>query len=202
MTHICVGKLTIIGSDNNGLLPGQRLAIIWTNAGLLSIGPLGTNFSKILINMLSGKWRPFYLSLNVLKPSTHSKISAKTRIPFQYENLLQLQDHIYNGIPVLLRWHFILKLPALDHLILIIGIHTVTRYHQIASLGVIQYKMSSDQYRNSHCGDKTILRSSYFHSGISYNGKIFILNQVPDLHDSRTCEPSLSCWHHGSHLAM
>ena len=36
--HICVGKLTIIDSDN-GLSPGRRQAIISTNAGLLSIGP-------------------------------------------------------------------------------------------------------------------------------------------------------------------
>ena len=48
VTHICVGKLTIIGSDN-GLTPGRRQAIIWTNAGILLIGPLGTNFSEILI---------------------------------------------------------------------------------------------------------------------------------------------------------
>ena len=39
MIHICVGNLTIIGSDN-GLLPGRRQAIIWTNAGILIIGPL------------------------------------------------------------------------------------------------------------------------------------------------------------------
>ena len=38
MTHICVGNLTIIGSDN-GLSPGQRQAIIWTNVGMLLIGP-------------------------------------------------------------------------------------------------------------------------------------------------------------------
>ena len=44
--HICVGNLTIIGSDN-GLSPGQHQAIIWTNAGLLFIGPLGTNFNEI-----------------------------------------------------------------------------------------------------------------------------------------------------------
>ena len=31
MMHICNSKLTIIGSDN-GLLPGQCQAIIWTNA--------------------------------------------------------------------------------------------------------------------------------------------------------------------------
>ena len=32
-------------------------------------------------------------------------------------------------------------------------------------------KMSSYQYRKSHCGDKTILRPSYLHNGISYTGK-------------------------------
>ena len=42
VTHICVGDLTIIGSDN-GLSPGRREAIIWTNAEILLIGPLGTN---------------------------------------------------------------------------------------------------------------------------------------------------------------
>ena len=77
MTHICVGKLTIIGSDN-GLSPGRRQAIIWTNAGVLLIGPLGTNFSEIFIGiktfsfkkmylkMSSAKGRPFCLGLNVL----------------------------------------------------------------------------------------------------------------------------------------
>ena len=77
MTHICVGNLTIIGPDN-GLSPGRRQAIIWTNAGILSIGPWGTNFSEILIGihtlslkkthlkMSSAKWRPFCLCLNVL----------------------------------------------------------------------------------------------------------------------------------------
>ena len=35
----------------------------------------------------------------------------------------------------------------------------------------INIKMPSYQYRKSHCGDKTILRPSYLHSGISYTGK-------------------------------
>ena len=77
VTHICVSNLTIIASDN-GLLPGRRQAIIWTNAGILLIGPLGTHFSEILIGiqtlsfkkmhlkMPSAKWRPFCLGLNVL----------------------------------------------------------------------------------------------------------------------------------------
>ena len=36
VTHICVRNLTIIGSDNC-LSPGRRHAIIWTDAGILSI---------------------------------------------------------------------------------------------------------------------------------------------------------------------
>ena len=77
VTHICVSKLTIIGSDN-GLSPGRRQAIIWTNARILLIRPLGTNFNEILLEILafsfikmrlkvtSAKWRPFCLGLNVL----------------------------------------------------------------------------------------------------------------------------------------
>ena len=32
-------------------------------------------------------------------------------------------------------------------------------------------KMSSYRYRKSHYGDKTVVRSSYLHNGISYTGK-------------------------------
>ena len=45
MMQIYVSKLTIIGSDN-GLSPGRRQAIIWTNASILLIWPLGTNVSE------------------------------------------------------------------------------------------------------------------------------------------------------------
>ena len=47
MTHIGVNKLIIIGSDDC-LSPGRRQAIIWTNAGILLIRTLETNFSEIL----------------------------------------------------------------------------------------------------------------------------------------------------------
>ena len=50
MTHICVVKQTIIGSDN-GLSPGRPQAIIWTNAGILLIGLLGTKIREILIGI-------------------------------------------------------------------------------------------------------------------------------------------------------
>ena len=50
MTYICASKLTSIGSYN-GLSPCRRQAIIWTNAGILLIGRLGTNFGEILIEI-------------------------------------------------------------------------------------------------------------------------------------------------------
>ena len=83
-THICVGNLTIIGSDN-GLSPGWRQAIIWTNAGIFLSGPWGTNFSEILIGiqtfsfkkmhfkMPSAKWQPFCLGFNELTQPNPSK---------------------------------------------------------------------------------------------------------------------------------
>ena len=76
-THICIGNLAIIGSDN-GLSPGQRQAIIWTNNGLLLLGSLGTHFNeiwnriqqislkKIHLKMSSEKCLPSCLGLNVL----------------------------------------------------------------------------------------------------------------------------------------
>ena len=77
MTHIC-DEPAIIGSDH-GLSPGRRQSMIWTNAEILLIGPLGTNVSAILIGthtfsfkkmhlkMSSAKWHPLFLGLNVLK---------------------------------------------------------------------------------------------------------------------------------------
>ena len=59
--------------------PGRRQAIISTNAGILLIGRIGTNFNEILseihifsfqkthFNLSSGKCRPFCFGLNELK---------------------------------------------------------------------------------------------------------------------------------------
>ena len=91
MTHICVSTLTNIGLDN-GLSPDRHQAIIWTNAGILLIEPLGTNFSEILIEVLkisfkkmhlkvsSAKWRPFCLGLNVLKFLLQRHLSVVTQL--------------------------------------------------------------------------------------------------------------------------
>ena len=85
---ICISKLSIIGSDN-GLSPDRHQAIIRINAGILLIQTLGTNFSEILggilifslkkmhLKMLSAKWWPFCLGLNVL---THEQLERHGRI--------------------------------------------------------------------------------------------------------------------------
>ena len=101
VTHICVAKLTIIASDN-GLSPGRRKAIIWTNAGLLLIGPLGTTLNEILIEIhtfsfkkmhlktSSAKWCPFCLGPNVLTVIIHilSVIQAQMNKNTHYSRAL------------------------------------------------------------------------------------------------------------------
>ena len=95
VTHICVNNLTIIGSDN-GLSPQRRQAIIWTNAGILLIGPLGTNISEILfviqtfslkkirLKMSSAKCCSFRLGLNVLNHCPLAQQSHIQQMTFPY----------------------------------------------------------------------------------------------------------------------
>ena len=66
VTHICVSKLTIIGSDN-GLLPERRQVIIWTNDGISLIGPLGTNFSEISIKIQTFSLKKMRLKISSVK---------------------------------------------------------------------------------------------------------------------------------------
>ena len=66
VTHICVSKIISLGSDN-GLSPGRRQAIIWTNAWILSIGPLGTNFSEILIGIHTFALKNIHLKMSSAK---------------------------------------------------------------------------------------------------------------------------------------
>ena len=69
VTRICVGNLTIIGSDNC-LSPGRRHAIIWTDAGILLIGPSKTDFNEII----------YFIQEN-LKMSPDSKVHGATMGP-------------------------------------------------------------------------------------------------------------------------
>ena len=114
MTHICVGKLTTIGSDN-GLSPGRRQSIIWTIAGILLIWPLGTNFSEILIwnqtfsfkkmhlKMSSAKWRPFCLGLNVLIAS-YCRISPRLNIYIHVYTYIYVYISISLILPISSQW--------------------------------------------------------------------------------------------------
>ena len=59
-----------------------------------------------------------------------------------------------------------------------------TYYHQWSNPGPwFNIKMPSYQYRKSHCGDKTVVRSSYLHNGISYTGKMASLYWFTPLND-------------------
>ena len=81
-SDVYIHRLTNHHVSDNGLSPGWRQAIIWTNAGISLIRTLGTNFSEILseistflfkkmhLNILSAKRRPFYLGLNVFTKAT------------------------------------------------------------------------------------------------------------------------------------
>ena len=104
--HICVGNLTIIGSDN-GLSHGRRQSIIWTNAGILLNGTLGNNFSEILseihtfsfkkmhLKRSSGKWRPSCLGLNVLKSRGDCVLQEK--MFYVWFNTFFIRDTEENG---------------------------------------------------------------------------------------------------------
>ena len=108
VTHICVGNLISLGPDN-GLSPGRRQAIIWTDAGILLIGPLGTNFSEILIDihtfsftkmhlkMSSAKWCPFCLGLNVLSPLSEAPATGNTLYDWYKSTYLKEQFSCYSA---------------------------------------------------------------------------------------------------------
>ena len=77
VTHICVGNLSIIGSDNR-LSPGRHQVITCTNAGIMLTGTLWIktlhfnrnlyiSFKKMHSNTSSAIWRPFFSRLQCVK---------------------------------------------------------------------------------------------------------------------------------------
>ena len=127
VTHICVAYLTTIALENN-LSPRRRKAIIWINARILLVRPLGTNFNEILIEIhkfpfkkmhlktSSAKWRPFCLGLNVFNVwikrsqgsvshgSTQKQIIATTLYHFIKSNRQQALWKSF--LPSLTQWYF------------------------------------------------------------------------------------------------
>ena len=100
----------------------------------------------------------------------------------QYDYLWNSTQHIYhpytenmafrlfaeNICPVI--W-FVLKYTSLWSLLTLPG-HWFKIMAKCCTGPWFNIKMSSHQYRKFHCGDKTVVRSSYLHHGISYTGKM------------------------------
>ena len=120
--HICISKLTNIASDNC-LLPGRRQAIIWTNAGILFIGPLETNFSEISIEILTFSFKemrlkvssvkqwPFCVSLHVLTHldlNEHSITNNTFQCIFWKESICisQLSANLFPRIELKISYHW------------------------------------------------------------------------------------------------
>ena len=106
VTHVWVSKLTIIGSDN-GLTGAKPLSEPMLEYCYL-IGPLGTNFSEILIEILtfsfkkmrlkvlSVKRQPFCLGLNVLR-----SLSVLVSIDFDLEGQIWFNKTSFLVSPLL-----------------------------------------------------------------------------------------------------
>ena len=109
VTHICVTELTTIGSDN-GLSPGRRQAIIWINAGLLSVGPLGTNFGEVWIEILPFSFKKIHSKMCSAKMAAIlSRMGAgmswmmsgsKPMVMWWHKNTFHVTDHCERNLTV------------------------------------------------------------------------------------------------------
>ena len=82
-------------------------------------------------------------------------------------------QNIYKWMQIVHSYCFSNHVSGLIHVILIISF-----VFDMSPGPRFNIKMPSYQYRKSHCGDKTILRPSYLHNGISYTGKMTSLYWV------------------------
>ena len=103
VTHICITKLTIIGSDN-GLPPGRRQAIIWNNTGILLSEPIGTNFNEISIDIDTFSFKEMHLknSSEILsRPQCVNDISGNNtyRILFRFRHCSYCKGFIIHQHP-------------------------------------------------------------------------------------------------------
>ena len=145
--HICISNLTIIGSDY-GLSPSRHQAIIWTSAGILT-GPLGTNFSEILIEIYiclfkkmhlktsSANRRPCCLVLNMLMAKDMDKWSHPYKTiaytcnpsPIHYLNvkrgrLLRHRWVVIAGVTIVVPYHvveFLMMTPSNGNIFRVTG---------------------------------------------------------------------------------
>ena len=101
VTHVCVSNLNSVGSDN-GLSPGRRQAIIWTNDGILLIGLLGTNFSEILVEIYIFSFKKMHLKLSGIVGHCQSALVTGTWFGQPIAHLVPSQ--IDDSIPIHQQW--------------------------------------------------------------------------------------------------
>ena len=82
-------------------------------------------------------------------------------------------ERIICGIMVPIYGDFILYLQPCGRVTVSQWLKHFLWYHEVPGPW-FNIQMSSYQCRKSHCGDKTILRPSYLHNGISYTGKLHL----------------------------
>ena len=100
VTHICVSKLTIIGSDK-GLSPGRREAIIWTNDGTLLIRHLGTTFSEILIEIHTFPFKNIIRKMAAILSRSQLMTDDAYMHQWTGSSLVQLLDrHLFGAKPL------------------------------------------------------------------------------------------------------
>ena len=66
VSHTCVGKYNIIGSDN-GWSPERQKVIIWTSVVILLIGPLAINFRVISFGIQTFPFKKMHLKISHAK---------------------------------------------------------------------------------------------------------------------------------------
>ena len=92
VTHICIRKLSTIGSAN-GLSLGQRQAIIWTNAGMLLIHTIGTNCSEMLCEIHTFHSRKCIQKCHLGYVRDREKIAAISQTTFFNAFLMLIITH-------------------------------------------------------------------------------------------------------------
>ena len=163
--HICVRKLTIIVPDN-GLSPCRRQAIIWSNAGILLIQTIGTDFGEILsespifsfkkmhLKMLCVKWQPFYLSFKVL---THCGL-VMHMWSYKLHIWISGQHHYWFRL-----WLVTNLVPShyINQVWLTISWNHRTNFNKILIILINQLKMSSAKCQ-PFCSDLHVYKEVYF----------------------------------------
>ena len=120
-----------------------------------------------------------HLQLSIPKMFTYTVSGAARKSPGLSSWLLQTPPHYHHGHDH--EWHTMThsrnQYCSHDRLVLRIWDSSSMTLRNPGSW--FNIKMTSYQYRKSHCGDKTILRPSYLHNGISYTGKTSYIESGP-----------------------